>query len=227
VTKKTLPALGLALTVALSFTPATTAEGPAATPDRPRPEIRYDPSPEALVVECVWAGDLYPDPSYYPFVRIYGDGRVVVTGPNPLEKGRSDVAYLEAGELDRLLFHFADLGLMAFDPKAVEDRTVDALRQRRARGELVEMISDMGTTRLHLNLTWFALSPEHEGLENYEKTIDWAGAEFYARTYPEVTEVANFYEATHILKILRKMVTEREDGDDIRITLPESQEVRQ
>jgi hypothetical protein len=104
----------------------------------PRPELKWDTSPDALIIETYVAGGLVPinyQKNYIPEARVWGDGRILWVESSGGTR-RVLEGHLSEDELRALLQKISEAGFFGWD---------DFYQPR-------EMVYDAGTTTLTVNL---------------------------------------------------------------------------
>ena len=102
--------------IALCSCTEETGEMGLAVITTPPPEqpgtLTYQTEPETLLLELAYEGGMIANPDPTPFVRVYGNGRVVVHYPDYMKKAGDYELELSEEEIESLLQSFSDQSLL-------------------------------------------------------------------------------------------------------------------
>ena len=161
------------------------------------------------VIQLGYAGGMIANPDRTPFLRIYGDGTVVVHYPKYTRKAGEYEMKLTDDELNSLLSSLAKKGLMTFDAEKVKEEKRKELKRRqeeaRKTGKMAvtAAIMDAATTVVEIKLDSFTPADKPAGtVRNLNKKISWYAVEFDARQFPQVRSLVNLAAAVKELRAL-------------------------
>ena len=180
----------------------------AAEESNDRPVVEYPASSKFVVLELRWTGPATIDPEQGPFVRIHGDGRVLVRRPPHHREPGDFAAYLSPSDVQTLLTHCADMGLMSFDRKVVEQEQEAAAAKYRQRTGLRPGITDAGTTTLRIHLEGYKPAVGGEVSEDFEQVASWHALSEVVTWYPEIKALSRFQQVVETLQLIRDATME-------------------
>lgn len=126
-----------------------------------------------------------------PYLRIFGDGYVVVHYP-VYRKNAGTYSYnLDDEQLRDLLTRMSAQGVMEFDV-AANERQRQSIRRANSSG-VVTHVSDDTLTRLTITLDQYGRQSQ------FQKIVVWYGLENDAQTYRDMTELTQLRDAVVLL----------------------------
>ena len=159
-------------------------------------EVRFDRSPETLLVSYLEIAGEWAEQDLTPLVRIYGDGTVRVHRPQGIEGAGSYLAKLGAAELHRLLVAIVD-AVDGFDTNAVEASKQQAEQARVAASlaagaaPVFHGVSDDSISVFELHLLGYRAAGEAFFAGEIDRQLSWLGLETDAGRFPGVEAIRN------------------------------------
>ncbi len=155
-------------------------------------EFSYHPDGESPVIRMDLDVGIRTQSQPTPFLRIFGDGLLLVHYPAYRQNAGNYRLQLGEDELRALLVSLSQKGLMTFEAPAVKDRKIAADRAERdravAEGRQVELTyrSDDTLTIIDLALDSYKPTGETTATPNFRKRISWYAVVWDARRYPDI-----------------------------------------
>ncbi len=100
----------------------TTAAGPA------EPKLEFNRVADNLILDLSYTGGMIANPDPTPFIRVFGNGKVIIHYPAYMKKAGDYTLQLSQEELDKLLKNFATEELLTA-PESIEAMAVTAITQ--------------------------------------------------------------------------------------------------
>ncbi len=182
------------------------------------PVVSYARGADEVVLELSREIGMLADPDPTPFVRVYGDGRVVVHYPFYMKKAGDYSLRLSEPEMQELVLSMVGLGLVEFDAgtarRAKHAAELAARERARRVGEPgLLVVSDDETTVMVLRLERYAPAGEERATYvDLAKEISWFGLRSDVERHPGVDVLGRLYEAERQLAAF----AEREDLERAR-----------
>lgn len=181
-------------------------------------EVRFDRSPETLLVSYLEIAGEWAEQDLTPLVRIYGDGTVRVHRPQGIVGAGSYELELEAAELNRLLVTIVN-ALDGFDARAVEASKKQAEEARVAvslaagAAPVFHGVSDDSISVFELQLWGHRAAGEIFFAGEIDRQLSWLGLETDAGRFPGI-------EAIQRLRSVELELRALWDRDDLVRTVP-------
>lgn len=131
------------------------AQGAAGSPTEPK--FMYTRDSDKPVLELSYSGGMIANPDRTPFVRVYGDGRVLIHRPLYMKKAGDYTLKLSQKELDNLLATFAEEELLNIDEGRLEAMAAGL----RVEAGPIELPGDHGVTA-NVQIRFERVSPSDE-----------------------------------------------------------------
>ena len=181
----------------------------AATAQAEDAKFGYKKDGKTVVVQMSYTGGMIANPDTTPFLRVYGDGTVLVHRPKYHKAGGDYAFKLTDQELTALLTSMADNGVLAFNAQEVQRLKKEDLKRRqdaarKAGGAMMlSRVMDAATTVVEVKLdSYTPAGKPGEKLSNVNKKVSWYAIRHDAQQFPTIKPIQGLSTAVGKLQAL-------------------------
>jgi hypothetical protein len=166
------------------------------------PAFDYPRDPNYLVLQYTHVHGMLENPDPIPFLRIYGDGRILIHYPIYMKRAGDYELRLSDAELQQLLSSLDATGVMGFNIQSME--SIEAQLKANVSGQIATVESDVTLTVIETHVTRIIPTLIGTSSEQVNNKVVLGNVKSRAERYPEIVELQGIAAAEQQLQALTK-----------------------